>query len=188
MFVCFLVIDIDSAATVTKRSRIEAHARDIGMALGDVDKAGTRDSVERRSLLICMLEYGTMFEGRSSFMNHSTGRLVTLNNVVEQMMACVEISSKLLEQDVQVGTVGAEEAAGMCGSVMKRLKAIVVNPNLVLADQSNGGGGGGGGSGSGSAKATQEIVSSNVGGSVKVEHKTVDLDSDGEGMEDFDVE
>ena len=70
---------------------------------------------------------------------------------------------------------------------MKRLKAIVVNPNLVLADQSNGGGGGGG-SGSGSAKATQEIVSSNVGGSVKVEHKTVDLDSDGEGMEDFDVE
>jgi hypothetical protein len=187
LFVCFLVIDIDSAATVTKRSRIEAHARDIGMALGDVDKAGPRDSVERRSLLICMLEYGTMFEGRSSFMNHSTGRLVTLNNVVEQMMACVEISSKLLEQDVQVGTVGAEEAAGMCGSVMKRLKAIVMNPNLVLADQSNGGGGGGG-SGSGSAKATQEIVSSNVGGSVKVEHKTVDLDSDGEGMEDFDVE
>jgi hypothetical protein len=167
------LIVLSEIINVTKRSRIQPHAREIGLALGDIEKAYTRDSVERRSLLECMLAYGNMFEGHCSFMNDSTGRLVTLTNVVRGMLDCVEISSKLLENDAKVGTVGAEEASGMCEGVMKSLKAVIMEEEEEMKVEN---------------EEENDIRSTTIGGSVKVAKKTTDLDSDGDGMEDFDVE
>merc|ERR1711865_689726 len=130
------------------------------------------DSTERKSLLLCMTEYGKMFKGHSSFMNGDTGRLVTLDGAVKSMTDCVEISTKLLKNDIEVGTVGAEEAALLCDGAMEALSAVLIDPALKkIRDE----------------EKENKIVSSSLG-SVKVEKKTMDLDSDGEGMEDFDIE
>ena len=168
---------------VTKRSRLETHAREVGVALGDLDKAGTRDPIERKALLSCMLEYGKVFRGHSSFMNDATGRLVTLENVVGTMMESVTIASNLLDTDIQLGTVGAEEASALCGSTMDALDAILIDPALKNKMQLAAEGGG-------SKKMGEEEVedASTMLGKVKIENRTVDVDSDGEGMEDFDVE
>jgi hypothetical protein len=165
---------------VIKRARLETHAREIGMALGNIEKANTRDPVERRSLLLCMTEYGKMFCGHASFMNGSTGRLVTLNNTVQTMMQCVDISAKLLAHDIKLGTVGAKEAALLCDSAKQALSAVLIDPALKRQQEESKKTGEG-------SQEDRNIVSS-VLGSVKVDERTVDLDSDGEGMEDFDVE
>ena len=124
-----------------------------------------------------MTEYGKMFKGHSSFMNGDTGRLVTLDGAVKSMMDCVEISTKLLKNDIEVGTVGAEEAALLCDGAMEALSAVLIDPALkkIRDEQKN------------TTEKENKIVSSSLG-SVKVEKKTMDLDSDGEGMEDFDIE
>ena len=176
---------------VTKRSRIEIHASEIGVALGDLDKAGTRDPIERKALLSCMMEYGILFRGHKSFMNDATGRLVTLKNVVNTMMECVTIASNLLEIDIKLGTVGAEEASVLCGSAMDALDAILIDPALKkkmllqLQQREEGGEEDEGAS----KKMGEEEEDVNVMlGKVKIENRTMDVDSDGEGMEDFDVE
>lgn len=188
------LIVLSEILKVTKRSRMETHARSIGLALGDVDKANTRDPTERRSLLLCMLAYSELFRGHSSFMNG--GRLVNLKHVVDAMMECVTISLQLLVLDIKVGTVGAEETGGLCAGVMESLEAVVLDPALKnkmeslenLESRERGGPTKEGHKEDGDDGSSSAIASSSVGGSVTVDCKTMDLDSDGEGMEDFDVE
>ena len=136
------------------------------------------------------MEYGILFRGHKSFMNDATGRLVTLKNVVNTMMECDTIASNLLEIDIKLGTVGAEEASVLCASAMDALDAILIDPALkkkmLLQQQREDGGEEDEGA---SKKMGEEEEDVNVMlGKVKIENRTMDVDSDGEGMEDFDVE
>ena len=68
----------------------------------------------------------------------------------------------------------------LCDSAKQALSAVLIDPALKRQQEESKKTGEG-------SQEDRNIVSS-VLGSVKVDERTVDLDSDGEGMEDFDVE